>query len=290
MKRIILIIQSLILISQVAYSQSNSELTKDYPEAQKEVKAVLQEIENSIRANDMDKLISFHAYGPKFTEYGSGAKRTGSGENEEFERGFLGSITEVEKWDWEDLKISVFGGDVANVTFHADFKFKINEDEHQMKEQGTLLFIKTDQGWKIVHEHFSPLNEVPVVEKHTENAKVMHISKDQFPKDNMINIVKDWGEMVVAINEVPAGTDFSPLLKGQKNDLCQVAHWGYLEKGSLKAIDKEGNSEVISAGEVFYMPPGHTAVVIEDLRIIEFSPQKEMLELMADIENIQKDN
>lgn len=91
--------------------------------------------------------------------------------------------------------------------------------------------------------------------------------------------------MAVAINEPPAGTDFAPLLKGQKDDLCQVPHWGYLEKGKLQAEYKDRPAEMISAGEVFYMPPGHTAKIIEDSRIIEFSPEEEMVALITDIEN-----
>ena len=141
------------------YAQLGDELNEEYPEAKKEVKQALDEIEQSIRDNDMDKLISFHAYGPKFTEFKPGEMRTGSKENEEFERGFLGSITEIEKWELEDLKINVYGGDVAAVTFHSDFKFKTGEDPHHFQTQGMLLFIKTKDGWKITHEHLAPLSE-----------------------------------------------------------------------------------------------------------------------------------
>lgn len=139
-------------------AQNDSELNKEYPEARKEVKKALDDIEMYIRENRMDELIAMHAYGPKFTEFEMGGKRQGSKENEEFERSFLGSITEVEKWDWEDLKINVYGGDVANVTFHSNFKFKMNEDEGELRAQGTLLFIKTSDGWKITHEHLSPMS------------------------------------------------------------------------------------------------------------------------------------
>lgn len=33
------------------------------------------------------------------------------------------------------------------------------------------------------------------------------------------------------------------------------------------------------------MPPGHTAKVLEDARIIDFSPEEDMTALMTDIEN-----
>lgn len=108
-----------------------------------------------------------------------------------------------------------------------------------------------------------------------------HIPKDSFPKGNPINMVHGWGGMTVAINEPKAGTDFTPILKGLKDDLCQVPHWGYLEKGKIRVIDYHKNTETIKAGEVFYMAPGHTVIVDEDARIIDFSPEREMRELNA---------
>lgn len=286
MKTQIFIVIVFIFLSGSVNSQNDPEFIKEYPEAKKEVKKALDEIEQSIRDNDMDKLISFHAYGPKFTEFKPGEMRTGSKENEEFERGFLGSITQIEKWDWDDLKIAVFGGDVATVTFHSDFKFKTGEDPHHFKTQGMLLFIKTKDGWKITHEHLAPLT---ITTTKPETPKITHISKSDFPKGNMVNLVKGWGGMAVAINEVPAGTDFAPLLKGQKDDLCQVPHWGYMEKGKLQAEYKNRPSEIISAGEVFYMPPGHTVKVLDDARLIDFSPEEAMMALMIDIENKMKE-
>lgn len=160
MRTQIFIVFVLLFGFSVVYSQNDLEISKEYPEAKAEVKETLVEIEQSIRDNKTDKLISMHAYGPKFTEFEVGGKRQGSKENEDFERNFLGTITEVQKWDWEDLKINVYGGDVANVTFHSNFKFKRGEESYDMKMQGTLLFIKTNDGWKITHEHMAPITEI----------------------------------------------------------------------------------------------------------------------------------
>lgn len=130
-----------------------------------------------------------------------------------------------------------------------------------------------------------------------QTDKVMgqtHISKDDFPKGNIINMVHGWGGMTVAINEPKAGTDFTPILQGLENDLCQVPHWGYLEKGKIRIIDSRKNTISVVAGEVFYMPPGHTLIVDEDARIIDFSPEKQMKELNTFVENkiaqMQKEN
>jgi hypothetical protein len=40
----------------------------------------------------------------------------------------------------------------------------------------------------------------------------------------------------------------------------------------------------LKAGDVFYMAPGHKAVVEEDLKLIDFSPEKEMKELINHVE------
>jgi hypothetical protein len=107
----------------------------------------------------------------------------------------------------------------------------------------------------------------------------IHLSPDEFPKGNIINMVGGWGGLAVVINEVPAGTDYTPVLVGLKDDLCQVPHWGYVEKGKLRIIDKNKKTVVVKGGEVFYMPPGHTVIIDEDSKVIEFSPEEGMHEL-----------
>jgi len=81
----------------------------------------------------------------------------------------------------------------------------------------------------------------------------------------------DWGGMRVAVVSVPAGTDFSPLLKGLPNDRCQAAHWGYVLKGRLRIQHVDGE-EVLSAGDFYHLPPNHTGVAEEDTEFIEIGP------------------
>ncbi|TXG38656.1 YybH family protein [Seonamhaeicola maritimus] len=133
-------------------------INDEFPQAKEEVMKTFGDIAQSILDGDIDKLISFHAYGPKFTEFNAGAPRVGSKENEAHERKVFGSVTEVLKFDAKDLKVAVYG-DVANVTFHSDFHLKFGEDLVIVNDQITLLFVKTDDGWKLVHEHHSPLNK-----------------------------------------------------------------------------------------------------------------------------------
>ncbi|WP_117885182.1 YybH family protein [Aureibaculum luteum] len=130
----------------------------EFPEAKKEIVETFEAIAQSLKDGDMDKLISFHAYGPKFTEFKDGALRNGGEANETYERKVFSGVTEVVKFDAKDMQIAVYG-DVANVTFHSDFQLKFGEDLVVVNDQITLLFVKTEEGWKIVHEHHSPLKK-----------------------------------------------------------------------------------------------------------------------------------
>lgn len=134
-------------------------INDEFPEAQQEIMDTFGAIVQSLKDGDIDKLISFHAYGPKFTEFkNTGEPRNGGKANEEFERNVFGSVTEIVKFDAKDLAIAVYG-DVANVTFHSDFHLKFGEDLVVVNDQITLLFVKSNDEWKIVHEHHSPLKK-----------------------------------------------------------------------------------------------------------------------------------
>lgn len=127
------------------------------------------------------------------------------------------------------------------------------------------------------------MNEKPTLPKANAD-KEQHISLEKFPKNMVINHLDGWGGMTIAVNELPAGMDFAPLMKGLKNNSCQVPHWGYILKGSMQVKYDDGTVVVLKAGDAFYMFPGHVAVVLEDLKLVDFSPEKEMNELIKHVE------
>src|SRR6056297_335309 len=133
-------------------------LNDEFPESKQEIMETIGTIAQSLKDGDMDKLISLHAYSPKFTEFNNGEHRVGSAGNETYEREVFVTLTEVVKFDSNDLQIAVYG-DVANVTFHSDFHLKFGEDLVVVNDQISLLFLKTSDGWKIVAEHHSPLKK-----------------------------------------------------------------------------------------------------------------------------------
>ena len=85
----------------------------------------------------------------------------------------------------------------------------------------------------------------------------------------------DWEDMRVVLVSVPAGTDFGPLLQGLPDDLCPCPHWGYVVKGRLEITHADGRDETLRAGDVYYLPPGHTGVAVEDTEFLEVSPPDE---------------
>ncbi len=133
-------------------------VNEEFAEAKQEVIDTFVDIAQSIKDGDIEKLIAFHAYSPKFTEFKNGEPRNDGKANEEHERNVFGSVTEVIKFNAKDLAVAVYG-DVANVTFHSDFHLKFGEDLVVVNDQITLLFVKTDAVWKLVHEHHSPLKK-----------------------------------------------------------------------------------------------------------------------------------
>ena len=80
----------------------------------------------------------------------------------------------------------------------------------------------------------------------------------------------DWGDLRAMVISLPAGTDLAPLLVGLPGDLCPCPHWGYVVKGRIRVRYAEAE-ETLVAGDLFYLPPGHTPLVEEDTEFVEFS-------------------
>lgn len=119
----------------------------------------------------------------------------------------------------------------------------------------------------------------------------MHISKTDIPVRIDVPGAKarqrldfgdasGYGKISGEYFSLAAGTDISPLLHGLKGNLCHAPHWGYLLQGEVAVTYAEGPDEVVSGGDLFYWPPGHTVKVSKDAEVILFSPQKEHSEVL----------
>jgi len=91
----------------------------------------------------------------------------------------------------------------------------------------------------------------------------------------------DWGGQRVAVLSLPVGVDVAPLFQGLPNDMCPAPHWGYIIKGRVRVVYADAPDEILQAGDVFYLPPGHIPVVEEDLEFFEVSPPAEMDDVLA---------
>jgi hypothetical protein len=104
-----------------------------------------------------------------------------------------------------------------------------------------------------------PIHELPLVEDYGEGFRSRMV---------------EWGGMIVSYETFPKGVDATPLFKGLPGDMCQSQHWGYIFKGRVR-VKRPGGDEVLQAGDVYYLEPGHVPVFEEDTEVLEFSSKAE---------------
>ncbi len=92
------------------------------------------------------------------------------------------------------------------------------------------------------------------------------------------------GDLSVAFIHAPAGADFRPGLAGLPGDKCQCPHWGYVINGRLKMHTDDGE-HIYEAGQAYYWAPGHAPEMLEDTDLVEFSPSREMAEVVNHIKS-----
>ena len=83
------------------------------------------------------------------------------------------------------------------------------------------------------------------------------------------------GGMVIAFERWAAGLDATEMFAELPDGACQEEHWGYVLKGRGRIrYTGDREDEVISAGQAYYLPPGHIPAVEEgeDLELLEFTP------------------
>ena len=111
----------------------------------------------------------------------------------------------------------------------------------------------------------------------------MRASKEELTKtmDNEMGTMSEavWDEMHVEYDVFKQKFDVTPLLKGLPNDRDQCPHWGILTKGQMRVMYNE-KEEIVKAGDAYYMPPGHTAIVEAGTEGWEFSPKDQLQKSM----------
>ena len=108
---------------------------------------------------------------------------------------------------------------------------------------------------------------------------IVHAAKTDLPvgmeiPDILTSRQAQWGDMNVEFVNIAIGDATEFFAAKLPDGRFQCPHWGYVINGRqrLKYADHD---EVISAGDVYYIPPGHIPVVEEALEVVEFSPLAE---------------
>jgi ketosteroid isomerase-like protein len=121
---------------------------------EEQVRRVLADILDSAEKKDFARLDNHHWYGAHFTKFASSGTRLDAQQAREGEHKGLGGLTGL-KLQTEDMKVDLFR-DSAVATFTMAATFQSSEGMVTKRERGTLVFVRHDGDWKIVHEHFSP--------------------------------------------------------------------------------------------------------------------------------------
>jgi len=154
MKRTAFLAVALALSAPIAWAKKDKESSDDNV-ARAQVEHRLDEIWDAFAHRDLVRLRSYHLYGPGFTSFKDGGPREDAKANEEGEAMSATMIGDP-KVDMRRLSVQVYG-DVAIATFDGHFMGTIEGAPVAVDQQSTLVLLRVDDDWRIVHEHFSPL-------------------------------------------------------------------------------------------------------------------------------------
>jgi ketosteroid isomerase-like protein len=136
-----------------ATQTGNRDIVHDrFSEAEEEVRAAMRKLRHDVVTGNVEAFQSHHLDSPKFSKFGPRKhERQTVEETNASEKSFWASVTDV-TLDTRDMRVDVFG-DVAVVTYYPHVTFK--KDGKMMTGDGrqTLVFVKTNDGWLIAHEH-----------------------------------------------------------------------------------------------------------------------------------------
>jgi ketosteroid isomerase-like protein len=143
-------------------AQTRKDIIKEmYPEEQVKIKKMFNDLLDTARKKDMDRLEAVHLFGPKFTKYDETEPiiRLDGAAARKLERDFITASSQIE-FSFQDLKVDVFG-DVAIVTGLLDYRAPMGKEVVAGKDRMTMVLVKAGDEWKITHEHTCPMNPAP---------------------------------------------------------------------------------------------------------------------------------
>lgn len=149
-----LMISTVFAITGCAHAPSPEQASIDdrSPQAQAEIRAVIDSIAADIMTANISGLQDIHLDSDKFTKFGPRQfERQDVAATNASEAVFFSSISNA-NYEVEDLKIDVIG-DVGIATYYPRVSFERDGEAVRVTGRQTLVFLNTEDGWKIVHEH-----------------------------------------------------------------------------------------------------------------------------------------
>lgn len=126
-----------------------------YLSVQEEITEVINSIVKDAEEANIEGLKSAHLESEKFSKFGPrNFNRQDVASTNETEAAFFGSISNY-KQEVRDLKVDVFN-DVAVATYYPYVTYVLNGEEIIGSGRQTFVFLNTQDGWKLVHEHGTP--------------------------------------------------------------------------------------------------------------------------------------
>ena len=152
-KNLLVIVCFIIVVIGCEQLEESTDTSKE-----EELRTIIEQIWVDVVSGDLEALRSIHLNSPKFSKFGPRiAERQDVKSTNESETEHVLSISDA-TFELEDIKIDLFG-DMAATTFYNNYSFIKNNIRVQGKGRVTLVFLRTEEGWKIIHEHSSPFNE-----------------------------------------------------------------------------------------------------------------------------------
>ena len=154
-----LTVSNLILFGLVGCASNKQAATIDivkgsFPQAEAEVRTQIAKILEDVRISNFRALKDHHLDSPKFSKFGPRVnERQDVAATNRSELAAFAAISDL-KVEFQDLKVDVFG-DVAIATGFLRFTFTRDGEQGERVSRQTLVYVKTDQGWRIAHEHSS---------------------------------------------------------------------------------------------------------------------------------------
>ena len=150
------IMMFLFLIACASEESTQADIIADpYPAAQAEIREVISSIIKDAEEANIEGLKAAHLESEKFSKFGPrNFDRQDILSTNNTEEAFFSSISNY-KQEIRDLKIDVFD-DMAIASYYPHVSFIQDGEEKTVSGRQTFVFLSTEEGWKLVHEHGTP--------------------------------------------------------------------------------------------------------------------------------------